>query len=39
MQFLEQEILEIAEATWQSIVGMQVSSGGGRPPCPRRKVF
>ena len=29
MQFLEQEIFEIAEATWQSIVGTQVNSGGG----------
>lgn len=39
MQFLEQEILEIAEATWQSIVGMQVSSGGGTATMPSPEGF
>jgi len=28
MQFLKQEIFEIVEVTWQSIVGTQVNSGG-----------
>lgn len=39
MQFLEQEILEIAEATWQSIVGMQVSSGGETATMPSPEGF
>ncbi len=39
MQFLEQEIFEIAEATWQSIVGMQVSSGAGVATMPSPEGF